>query len=252
MFFDTHTHLDDKRFSEDCDQVIEKVFASGVTLAVNIGADMESSRESVALAERYDFIYAAVGVHPHEAEALTEADMDALRRLAAHKKVVAIGEIGLDYYYDNAPRELQKKWFLRQLELAKELDLPYIVHDRDAHGDTMEIIKRAGYYRGVLHCYSGSVEMARELLELGFYISFAGPLTFKNGKKAREVAQAVPMDRLFIETDSPYLTPEPCRGQRNDSSMVRFVCEKLAEIKGISTEEAARITYENGKQFFGI
>jgi len=206
----------------------------------------------VALSEKYDFIYAAVGVHPHEVETLTEADMETLKQLAALEKVVAIGEIGLDYYYDNAPRELQKKWFLRQLELARELDLPYIIHDRDAHADTMEMIKRVGYHRGVLHCYSGSAEMARELLDMGFYISFAGPLTFKNGKRAREVAEIVPMERLLIETDSPYLTPEPHRGERNDSSLVRFVCEKLAEIKGISVEEAARITYENGKQFFGI
>jgi len=147
---------------------------------------------------------------------------------------------------------VQKKWFLRQLELARELDLPYIIHDRDDHADTMEMIKRVGYHRGVLHCYSGSAEMARELLDMGFYISFAGPLTFKNGKRAREVAEIVPMERLLIETDSPYLTPEPHRGERNDSSLVRFVCEKLAEIKGISVEEAARITYENGKQFFGI
>ncbi|MBE7022014.1 MAG: TatD family deoxyribonuclease [Ruminococcaceae bacterium] len=252
MLFDTHTHLDDERFNEDRDQVIEKVYASGVTLAVNIGADMASSKESVALSEKYDFIYAAVGVHPHEVETLTEADMETLKQLAALEKVVAIGEIGLDYYYDNAPRELQKKWFLRQLELARELDLPYIIHDRDAHADTMEMIKRVGYHRGVLHCYSGSAEMARELLDMGFYISFAGPLTFKNGKRAREVAEIVPMERLLIETDSPYLTPEPHRGERNDSSLVRFVCEKLAEIKGISVEEAARITYENGKQFFGI
>ncbi len=252
MFFDTHTHLDDERFKEDRAQVIEQVYQSGVTLAVNIGADIQSSTESVALAERYDFIYAAVGVHPHDVEQMTEADIDTLRKLAAHPKVVAIGEIGLDYYYDNSPREVQKKWFRRQIELARELNLPYIVHDRDAHGDAMDVIREVGYYTGVFHCYSGSPEMAKQLLDMGFYLSFAGPITFKNGKKPQEAALAIPMDRLFIETDSPYLTPEPRRGKRNDSSMVRFVCEKLAELKGLSVEETARITYENGKRFFGI
>ncbi|MGN1059599.1 MAG: TatD family hydrolase, partial [Clostridia bacterium] len=239
-------------FDDDRAAVLEHVYQSGVTLAVNIGADMESSRASVALAADNDFIYAAVGVHPHEVENLTEQDMETLRLLAQRPKVVAIGEIGLDYYYDNAPRELQKKWFRRQIELARELELPYIVHDRDAHADTMDIIRDVGYFRGVLHCFSGSAEMAQALLQLGFYISFAGPVTFKNGKKAKEAAKIVPMDRLLIETDSPYLTPEPHRGQRNDSSMVRFVARQIAELKGITEETAARITMENGRRFFGI
>ena len=252
MFFDTHTHLDDERFDDDRHELIDSIYKSGVTLMVNIGADLKSSKASVELAGRYDFIYAAVGVHPHDAASLKEADMDTLRKLADHPKVVAVGEIGLDYYYDNAPRDTQKKWFRRQIELARELNLPYIVHDRDAHGDAMEVIKSTGYYNGVFHCYSGSAQMAKELVDLGFYISFAGPLTFKNGKKPQEVAKEVPMERLLIETDSPYLTPEPHRGKRNDSSYVRFVCEKLAEIKGISVEDAASITKENGKNFFGI
>lgn len=252
MFFDTHTHLDDERFDDDRHELIESIYKSGVTWMVNIGADLKSSKASVALVDQYDFIYAAVGVHPHDAASLKEADMDTLRELAAHKKVVAIGEIGLDYHYDNAPREMQKKWFRRQIELARELNLPYIVHDRDAHRDAMEVIKSTGYYNGVFHCYSGSAEMAKELIDLGFYISFAGPLTFKNGKKPQEVAKEIPIEKIFIETDSPYLTPEPHRGKRNDSSYVRFVCEKLADIKGISLEEAARITKENGKNFFGI
>ncbi|MBE7035531.1 MAG: TatD family deoxyribonuclease [Ruminococcaceae bacterium] len=252
MYFDTHTHLDDARFDEDREAVIEKVYQSGVTLAVNIGADMESSHVSADLALQHDFLYAAVGVHPHEVENLTEEDMETLKQLADSKKVVAIGEIGLDYYYDNAPREKQKQWFLRQIELAKELGLPYIVHDRDAHADTMEIIKKSGYFRGVLHCFSGSVQMMQELVSMGFYISFAGPVTFKNGKKAKEVAALVPLDRILIETDSPYLTPEPHRGERNDSSMVRFVCQELAQIRGLSEAEMAQITMENGKRFFGI
>ena len=165
---------------------------------------------------------------------------------------MAIGEIGLDYHYDDVPKELQKKWFLRQIQLAQKLELPYIVHDREAHGDVLEIIRESGYFRGVMHCYSGSAEMARELLKLGFYISFAGPVTFKNGKKAQEVAKQIPIERILIETDSPYLTPEPYRGQRNDSSMVPFVAKKIAELKGITAAEAARITAENGKRFFNI
>ncbi len=252
MYFDTHTHLDDDRFNEDRAIVIQKMRDAGVSLAVNIGADMESSAKSVKIAREYDFIYAAVGVHPHDVENMTEQDMETLKQLAQDKKVVAIGEIGLDYYYDNSPRELQKKWFRRQIELAKELNLPYVVHDRDAHADCMEIIKESGYFRGVMHCYSGSTEMAQELLKLGFYISFAGPVTFKNGKRAKEAAKAVPMDKLLIETDSPYLTPEPYRGQRNDSSYVPYVAREIAALKGLTEEETARLTLENGKRFFGI
>lgn len=252
MYFDTHTHLDDARFADDRAEVIQKVRDAGVTLAVNIGADMKSSETSVALAEQYDFIYASVGVHPEDVMHLTEADMDRLAELAQHKKVVAIGEIGLDYHYDDVPKELQKKWFLRQIQLAQKLELPYIVHDREAHGDVLEIIRESGYFRGVMHCYSGSAEMAQELLKLGFYISFAGPVTFKNGKKAQEAAKQIPIERILIETDSPYLTPEPYRGQRNDSSMVQFVARKIAELKGITAAEAARITMENGKRFFNI
>lgn len=252
MFFDTHTHLDDNRFDADREAVITACRESGVSLAVNVGADMPSSQNSVALAQSHDFIYAAVGVHPHEVEPLNDADMDTLKRLAKESKVVAIGEIGLDYYYDNSPRELQKKWFARQLELAKELGLPYIVHDRDAHGDTMDIIRESGYYNGVLHCFSGSAEMAKELVKWGMMISFAGPVTFKNATKVKEAAMAVPMERLLIETDSPYLTPEPHRGKRNDSSYVRYVAEEIARLRGLEISEAARITKENGMRFFGI
>ncbi len=252
MYFDTHTHLDDKRFDEDREAVLEKVKASGVCLAVNIGADMESSRSSVRLATENDFIYAAVGVHPHDVESMTEADIDELREMAKHEKVVAIGEIGLDYYYDHSPREAQREWFLRQILLAKELDMPYIVHDRDAHADCLEIIKQSGYFRGVMHCYSGSVEMMEELVKLGFYISFAGPVTFKNAKVPKEAGAKVPLERLLIETDSPYLTPEPHRGKRNDSSMVAFVCKEIAALRNMSEEKIAKLTLENGKRFFGI
>lgn len=252
MLFDTHTHLDDARFDEGRNEVIQKIQDAGVTLAVNIGADLKSSKAAVALADQYDFIYASVGVHPEDVMSLTEGDMETLRSLAQHEKVVAVGEIGLDYHYDDVPKDVQKQWFLRQIRLAQELELPYIVHDRDAHADVMEIIRESGYFRGVMHCYSGSAEMAQELLKLGFYISFAGPVTFKNGKKAQEAAKTIPLERILIETDSPYLTPEPHRGERNDSSMVRFVAAKIAELRGITTAEAARITTENGKRFFNI
>ena len=252
MLFDTHAHLDDARFDEDREQVIRKLRAQGVELVVNVGADMKGCENSVRLAEQYDFIYAAVGLHPYDAQDMTEADLGLIQQLAGHKKVVAIGEIGLDYHYDEADKEKQKLWFYRQIKLAEELNLPYIVHDRDAHADCLDIIRRSGYFRGVMHCYSGSVEMAKELLDLGFYISFAGPVTFKNGKKAKEVALDLPMERLLIETDCPYLSPEPHRGERNDSSKVRFVAETIAELKGMSVEELSRITYENGKRFFLI
>lgn len=252
MYFDTHAHLDDGRFSEDREAVIKAIFDSGVSFVVNVGADMEGSRESVQLASQYEGIYAAVGIHPYDAQNMTENDIVALRELAKDEKVVAIGEIGLDYHYDEADKEKQKEWFLRQIKLAEELNLPYIVHDRDAHADTLDIIRKSGYFRGVMHCYSGSSEMARELLDLGFYISFAGPVTFKNGKKAKEAAVSVPNDKLLIETDSPYLSPEPHRGERNDSSKVRFVAKTIAELKGITEDELAGITLENGKRFFGI
>lgn len=252
MYFDTHAHLDDGRFSEDREAVIKAIFDSGVSFVVNVGADMEGSRESVQLASQYEGIYAAVGIHPYDAQNMTENDIVALRELAKDEKVVAIGEIGLDYHYDEADKEKQKEWFLRQIKLAEELNLPYIVHDRDAHADTLDIIRKSGYFRGVMHCYSGSSEMARELLDLGFYISFAGPVTFKNGKKAKEAAMSVPNDKLLIETDSPYLSPEPHRGERNDSSKVRFVAKTIAELKGITEDELAGITLENGKRFFGI
>ncbi|MBE7040851.1 MAG: TatD family deoxyribonuclease [Ruminococcaceae bacterium] len=252
MYFDTHAHLDDGRFSEDREAVIREIFDSGVSLVVNVGADMEGSRASVQLAAQYDGIYAAVGVHPYDAQAMTEVDLAALRELAGSPKVVAIGEIGLDYHYDEADRDKQKEWFLNQIKLAEALDLPYIVHDRDAHADCLEVIRKSGYFRGVMHCYSGSSEMARELVELGFYISFAGPVTFKNGKKAKEAAASVPSGRILIETDSPYLSPEPYRGQRNDSAKVRFVAKEIAALKGMTEEELAKVTLENGKRFFGI
>lgn len=252
MYFDTHTHLDDEKFDSDRELVIENLKKEGVSLAVNVGADLVSSKNSIALAERYEFIYAAVGVHPNEVGEMRDTDLESLKDLAQHEKVVAIGEIGLDYYYDEPERDVQKIWFEKQLQLAQSLNMPYIVHDRDAHQDTLEIIKKVGYFNGVMHCFSGSCEMAKIMLDLGFYISIAGQVTFKNAPKVKEVAKMIPTDRLFIETDSPYLTPEPHRGERNNSANVKFTCAKIAELKGISTEELAKATLENGKKFYGI
>ncbi len=252
MYFDTHAHLDDARFDADRETVIATIKLANGAPVINVGADMEGSVASTRLAKQYDFIYAAVGLHPYDAQSMNEVDLETLRNLAKEPKVVAIGEIGLDYHYDEADREKQKEWFLRQILLAQELDLPYIVHDRDAHADCLEVIRQSGYFRGVMHCYSGSAEMAKTLIDLGFYISFAGPVTFKNGKKAKEAAESVPLERLLIETDSPYLSPEPHRGERNDSSKVFLIAKTLAELKGITEEELARITCENGKRFFGI
>lgn len=252
MLFDTHAHLDDARFDEDRESVIAGLRAEGVSLVMNVGADMESSRTSAELAQKYDFIYAAVGVHPDETGALTEVDMETLAELTKQKKVLAIGEIGLDYHNNGAPKEVQQKWFRRQLLLAKELALPYIIHDREAHGDTLSILKEVGYFNGVMHCFSGSAEMAKEVTTLGMMVSFAGPVTFKNAAKTKEAAKNVPKERLMIETDSPYLSPEPHRGKRNDSSRVRYVAEEIARLRGMEFEELESLTMENGKRFFGI
>lgn len=252
MYFDTHTHLDDEKFDQDRELVIENLKKEGVSLAVNVGADLTSSKNSIALAEQYDFIYAAVGIHPNEVGEMQDEDLETLADMAKHEKVVAIGEIGLDYHYDEPGRDVQKLWFEKQLRLAQALNMPFIVHDRDAHQDTLELLKKVGYYNGVMHCFSGSCEMAKILLDLGFYISIAGQVTFKNAPKVKEVAKMVPADRLFIETDSPYLTPEPHRGARNNSANVKFTCAKIAELKGISAEELAKVTLENGKNFYGI
>ncbi len=249
--FDSHAHLDDDKFDCDREETINKIFDSGVCAFVNIGADMESSKRSIALASKYDNVYATVGIHPHDVSDMTEADIEELEQLAKHKKVVAIGEIGLDYFYDNSPRDKQKYWFARQLQLAEKLNMPVTIHNRDAHADTMEILKNSKA-TGIIHCYSGSAEMAKQLVDMGFYISFAGPVTYKNSKNAVQSALAVPMDRILIETDSPYLAPDGFRGKRNDSSLVRYVCEKLAEIKGVTFEEMAKQTKENAKRVYRI
>ena len=253
MLFDTHAHFDDERFDADRDEMLEQMKDFGVTNITNIGSSMASSRRSVELAEKYDFVYASVGVHPSETENLTAADMDELRRLAQHPKVRAIGEIGLDYHYpDDVAPDIQKKWFIRQLDLAQELNMPVIIHDRDSKGEALEILKQKNISNGVVHCFSGSAETAREIIKLGMMISFTGVLTFKNARRAIEACAAVPTDRLMIETDCPYMAPEPHRGERNHSGYVRYVAEKMAEIKGISYEEMVGITDRNAKRFYGI
>ena len=253
MLFDTHAHYDSRQFDADRDQVLSALPGQGVGLVVNPGCDLDSSRRAIGIAERYPFIYAAAGVHPEDCAGWQDTDVDELRSLAAHPKVVAIGEIGLDYYWkENPPREFQQRVFRAQLALARELDLPVIVHDREAHGDCLSIIREFPQVRGVFHCFSGSAEMAKELVGLGWMISFTGALTYKNARKAVEAAQAVPLDRIMIETDSPYMAPVPCRGERCHSGLARHTCERLAELRGISPEECARITFENGTEFYQL
>ena len=253
MLFDTHAHYDADGFDADREAVLSSLPGKGISLVVNPGCDLPSSRTAVALSERFPFLYAAVGYHPENCAPYTDADLEELRALAARPKVVAIGEIGLDYYWEeNPPRDFQQMVFRRQLALAEELRLPVIVHDREAHGDSLAIVKEFPKVRGVFHCYSGSVETARELVKMGWMLSFTGVLTYKNARKVVEVAQAIPIEHLMIETDSPYLAPVPYRGKRNDSGNVGLVCEKLAELKGLTMEETARITLENGRRFFGI
>lgn len=254
MLIDSHAHLDDRRFNRDRDRLIKSLKSNGVDMVINVGADLQTSIKSVSLAEKYDNIYAAVGVHPHSAKEMDDSTIDVLKTFTKRDKVVAVGEIGLDYHYDNSPRDVQRKRFREQLDLAKEVDLPVIIHSRSATEDTYNILKEAqdGSLEGVLHCYSGSVEMAREYIKLGFYISIAGPVTFKNARVLKEVAKDVPLDKLLIETDAPYLTPEPHRGKRNEPVYVRYVAGTIAELRGISFEEVARATAENTKKLFRI
>ena len=252
MYFDSHAHYDDERFDEDRDELIEGLKMQGVSYVVKVAADMKSCHTSLELAHKYDFIYSSVGVHPHDVKDMTNQDMDEMRQLAKDEKVVAIGEIGLDYYYDNSPREEQRIWFRKQLEMAKELDLPVIIHSREASEETFNIIMESGVKEGVIHCFSGSLELAREYVKNGFYIGVGGSLTFKNAKKTVRVVEGIDLSHIVIETDCPYLTPVPHRGERNDSSYLKFVVEKIAEIKGISAEEVAKVTFENAKKLYRI
>ena len=237
MFTDSHAHLDDERFDEDRQTVIDSLATNGIDTVINIGSTMESSKRSIEFAEKYPFIYAAAGVHPSECSEMTEDDISELTKMLSHKKCVALGEIGLDFHYDFTPKDIQRKWFSRQLELAKELDKPVIIHEK--YGN-----------KGVFHCYSGSAEMAKELVKLGFYVSFTGAVTFKNASKLLLAVEAVPLDRIMIETDCPYMAPVPFRGVRNEPKYVRYVAEKIAEIKGETVERIAEITAENTRNLF--
>lgn len=254
MLFDSHCHLTDHRYDADRDAVLTRAMEAGVKYIVVPGADLESSQGAVALAAEHPFFYAAVGVHPHDAKEMDEEMLQLISHLARKPKVVAIGEIGLDFHYDFSPREVQRHWFIAQIRLAKTLGLPIIVHDREANQEVYDTLKaEKAFDTGVLmHCYSGSAELAKQYLKQGAMLSIAGPITFSNARKTVEVVQAVPLEHLFIETDGPYLTPIPHRGKRNEPAYVRFVAEKIAEIKGISVEEVAEQTCRNALKFFNI
>lgn len=253
LIFDTHAHYDDETFDADRDSLLAAMPQEGVGLILDPGCDIVTSKKAVALAAQYPHVYAAVGYHPENCAPYTPSDLDVLREMARNPKVVAIGEIGLDYYWEqNPPRELQQEVFRAQLALAQELNLPVIVHDRDAHADCLAIVKEFPAVRGVFHCYSGSVEMARELWKLGWYTGFDGPVTYKNARKTVEVAQEVPMDQLLLETDSPYMAPVPKRGERNDSRNIVHIAQKIAEIRSMTADEVIRIAADNGRRLFAI
>ena len=251
FIFDAHAHYDDDKFNEDREQVLALMPENGVGCIVNAAVDLATSQWALDYSKKYDFMYATVGIHPEVANDLPDDYIDTLRKLAQDKKAVAIGEIGLDYYWDSVPRDIQKKVFIEQLELAKELDLPVVIHDRDAHGDTMEILRK---YKpnGLLHCFSGSVEMCKEVVKLGMSISLGGVVTFKNARHSVEVAEYIPLDRLLLETDAPYLSPVPFRGKRCDSTMIKYTAMRIAEIKGISMEKLLEATTENACKLYKI
>ena len=252
MYFDTHAHYDSGAFNADREEILAALPEAGVALIVNPGCEVRSSETAIALAERFPHVWAAVGIHPEDMADMSDGDLDKIEQLSKHPRCVAVGEIGLDYYWDASRKEEQKALFIEQLRLALRRDLPVIVHDREAHGDCLDIVRQFPGLRGVFHCYSGSVEMAQELLKRGWYLGFDGPITYKNARKALEVLEICPLERILIETDSPYLSPVPMRGKRNDSRNLVYVTEKLAEIKGITPEEASAITMENGKKLFNI
>lgn len=251
--FDSHVHLDDRRFDTDREELISSLGKEGVEFAVNIGADIESSKASIALAEKYDCLYATVGVHPHDVKSMKNEDIEQLRQLSQHKKVVAIGEIGLDYYYDNSPRELQKMWFIEQIKLANRCHLPIVVHSRDAVQDTYDILKMHNEgSRVLIHCFSQSLEMAKKYVKDGSFLALGGALTFKNARNLVEVAKQIDLHHILIETDCPYLTPEPYRGKRNDPTKVYYVAKKIAEIRNMEMDEVVNITNENAREFYGL
>ena len=247
--FDSHTHYDSEAYDDDRDELLNSLFEDGIIAAVNCGSDLRTSRISQALSQKYDKIYFAAGIHPHETAKIGENDFDEIKKLLSDPKCVAIGEIGLDYHYDFSPRETQKEVFEYQLKLAKELDMPVIIHNREAHQDTWELLKKYKP-KGVVHCFSGSVEMAKDILSIGMYIGLGGATTFKNAKTPVAVAKMLPDDRLLIETDCPYMTPVPHRGERNDSSYIPYIAELMAEVRGVSAQEILDMTADNAKKLF--
>ena len=252
MLFDSHAHLNDEAFDQDRAELLETFRDAGVGLVMNAGCSLASSREGIALAEAYPWIYCSVGTHPDTADEVNEEVLEVYRQMCSHPKVKAIGEIGLDYYYETIHRDAQMRAFRMQMQLAEELDMPVIVHERDAHEDGMSIVKEFPKVKGVFHCYSGSAEMARLLVEMGWYIGFTGVLTFKNARKAVEAAASIPLERILLETDCPYMAPEPYRGKRNHPGYLPKMAEKLAQIRGIPVEEAIRATMENAKRLYRI
>ena len=252
MLFDSHAHLNDEAFDQDRPELLETFRDAGVGLVMNAGCSLASSREGIALAEAYPWIYCSVGTHPDTADEVNEEVLEVYRQMCSHPKVKAIGEIGLDYYYETIHRDAQMRAFRMQMQLAEELDMPVIVHERDAHEDGMSIVKEFPKVKGVFHCYSGSAEMARQLVDMGWYIGFTGVLTFKNARKAVETAASIPLERILLETDCPYMAPEPYRGKRNHPGYLPKMAEKLAQIRGIPVEEAIRATTENAKRLYRI
>lgn len=252
--FETHAHYDDAAFNEDRDALLQQMHKEGINYIVNIGCSMETSRDIVEMIQKYDFLYGTVGVHPSDIAELTEKDMEELEALSKKDKILAIGEIGLDYHYDNVVKELQHKWFIAQLEIAKNRNLPVVIHSRDAAKDTLDIIKEhhSGATSGIIHCFSYGVEMAREYLDMGYYIGVGGVVTFKNAKKVKEVVEYTPLDRIVMETDAPYLAPTPYRGKRNSSLYLTYVAEEIAALKRISTEEVCEVTYQNALDVYGM
>jgi TatD DNase family protein len=254
MLFDTHVHLNAEQFSEDLNEVIDRARMEGVQYMVVVGFDRPTILKAMELIEEYDFIYASIGWHPVDAIDMRDEDLEWIEELAKHPKVVAIGEMGLDYYWDKSPKDLQQEVFRKQIQLAKKVKLPIVIHNREATADIVTILKEenAAEVGGIMHCFSGSVEVAKECVEMNFYISLGGPVTFKNAKKPKEVAQEIPLNKLLIETDCPYLAPHPYRGKRNEPSYVKLVAEQIAELKGLSYEEVSQVTTENAKILFGI
>lgn len=252
-FIDTHAHMDDAKYDQDRDEVLERAKKEGVIQIINVGADMETSRAALALSKKYPLIVAGFGVHPQEAGTITKADYDEIAEAMLQPTVKVLGEIGLDYYYENCSRELQQEVFIRQLDIARQMHMPVSIHDRDAHGDLMKILKKEGVgIEGSIHCYSGSYEMAKELVKMGWHLGIDGPLTFKNSAKLPEVVANIPLEYLLLETDAPYLAPVPLRGKRNEPSYLKYIADKIAEIKQISTEEVGRQTTENAQRLFRL